>query len=325
MLNSIQRNAKNAATKYFFQPIASVESIGTTTDVISKNIVGWGLGIKDSGEDTVQVYVQERFPELKIPDRFGELPTDIVEVGRVTAYQDPAERHRPALGGVSVGHHNIDGYGTLSCLVEKNGNHYILSNNHVLAATNTAEVGDSVVQPGSEYGNSSPQDNIATLEPYQSIDFSIDKSKPNRIDAAIAKVGGCQQKIVLSKIIGIGVPRSIPISPEIDLRGRSVEKYGVTTRHTIGIVQAIDTTVRMTYNVGDRECDALFDGQILISRDDSLPFSERGDSGSLIVDSETGKPIALLFGGGNDKDKKVTYANPINLVLEHYGVTIVGE
>ena len=323
MLNSIQQDAKDAATKYFFQPTASAEAIGMTTDPISENVVGWGIGIKAPDEDTVQIYVQEWLPDLKIPKRFGELPTDIIEVGEVTAYQDPTEQHLPALGGVSVGHSTITS-GTLGCLVEKNGDHYILSNNHVLAASNTAEAGDPVVQPGPKYGGLSPQNDIAILEPYQSIDFSLDWCERNWIDAAIAKVGNCQQEIVLPEIIDIGMPRSTLLPPEIDPRGRSVEKYGVTTQHTIGVVRTIDTFVKVKYKVNDQELVALFDGQIAISRNDSLPFSEGGDSGSLIVDSETRKPVALLFAGGKDMDAKATYANPINAVLEHYDVTMVG-
>ena len=72
--------------------------------------------------------------------------------------------------GVSIGHPNI-GAGTLGCLVEKGGNHYILSNNHVLANSNDATPGDPVIQPGQEEGGTSPEDNIAILEPYREIDF----------------------------------------------------------------------------------------------------------------------------------------------------------
>ena len=49
-----------------------------------------------------------------------------VQVGQITLV--PQRRHRPAPGGVSVGHPNAES-GTLGCLVEKMGNHYILSNN----------------------------------------------------------------------------------------------------------------------------------------------------------------------------------------------------
>lgn len=329
MLNSRQREAKEAATKYFFQPTASAEAIGGTSHLISENIVGWGIGIKtsDKDEETILVYVQELLPDPRIPDQFGDLPTEIVEVGQPNAYLNPSpiEPYRPVLGGSSIGHPQI-GAGTLGCLVEKDGNHYILSNNHVIAATNKAAVDDPVVQPGPRYGGSAPHDTIATLEPYRSIDFSRDVSNPNRIDAAIAKVGSSEQTIVLPEIIDIGIPRSTPLSCYTPvLPDRSVRKYGQTTMETVGVIRAIDFAMKMTYNVEDRQCTAFFDGQITIEGVNSLPFSEPGDSGSLILDSETHKPIGLLFGGSNNGDRKVTYANPIELVLEYYDVTIVGE
>ena len=324
-LNPKQRAAKDAATKYFFQPIASAEAIEETNRG-SENVVGWGIGKNASGEDTVLVHVQEEFQGLKIPKDFKGLPTEIVEVGKVTVYQNPIERHRPTRAGVSVGHPSITS-GTLGCLVEKNGNHYILSNNHVLAATNNAEVSDPVVQPGRKYDGSSPHDDIAILEEYHPIDFSLDPENLNRIDAAIAKVGDCLQQIVMPEIIDIGLPRSVPLSEYgHDPRGRLVRKYGAKTLHTIGIIQAIDVFVTVTYNVDGQEHEAMFDGQISIEGVDLSPFSKGGDSGSLIVDSEWLKPVGLLFAGGsNEKGKKVTYANPIELVLEHYDVTIVGK
>ena len=52
----------------------------------------------------------------------------------------------------------------------------------------------------------------------------------------------------------------------------------------------------------------------------AAPFSRGGDSGSLIVDAVTLEPVALLFAGGDS----LTFANPIDLVLQHYGITIVG-
>ena len=65
MLNSKQRDAKEAATEYFFQPTGSAETMGKTSGlIVSENIVGWGIGIRDSDEDTVRVYVKEFLPYL---------------------------------------------------------------------------------------------------------------------------------------------------------------------------------------------------------------------------------------------------------------------
>jgi hypothetical protein len=45
------------------------------------------------------------------------------------------------------------------------------------------------------------------------------------------------------------------------------------------------------------------------------PFSAKGDSGSLILDSLTAEPTGLLFAGS----KQVTFANPITTVLSDLG------
>lgn len=324
-----QRKAKNAATKHFLQPTASAEAMGETSRLISENVVGWGIGIKASGEDALLIHVEEEFPDLKIPDGFGELPTEIVEVGQPTAYltANPIEGYWSVLGGSSIGHPQI-GYGTLGCLVEKDGNHYILSNNHVIAATNGAVVGEPVVYPGPLHGGSADRgDTIAALELYQTIDFSQDQHNPNRIDAAIAKVGDCWQTVVSPEIICIGVPRSTLLSERTLVQpGQYVRKYGATIGATEGVIEAIDFAIpTMIYNVENRQHPAFFNGQIAIKSVNSEPFSEPGDSGSLIVDAEYHKPIGLLFGGSRNGKRKVTYANPIELVLEHYDVTIIGS
>ena len=63
---------------------------------------------------------------------------------------------------------------------------------------------------------------------------------------------------------------------------------------------------------------ACFEDQIAIVGNDG-PFSEAGDSGSLILDNPGSHPIDLLFAG----DKTHTLANPIQTVLNRFGATIV--
>jgi len=94
-------------------------------------------------------------------------------------------------------------------------------------------------------------------------------------------------------------------------------KYGRTTQHTKGRVQGINATVNVGYDVGV----ARFVGQIVIG---GGGFSAGGDSGSLIVaqgGADDRKPVGLLFAGGGG----VTIANPIEAVLDEFGVTIVGN
>ncbi len=64
-----------------------------------------------------------------------------------------------------------------------------------------------------------------------------------------------------------------------------------------------------------------FEGQILISGGE---FSTGGDSGSLIVSkgflAADRRPVALLFAGSANN----TIANPIDLVLDRFGVAVDG-
>ena len=330
MLNERQHAAKEAAAAYFrgFATAANSKKTGA----ISDNIMGWGIGAKfvDSEvlhqESTVRVYVRELEHAPRIPERFGDLQTDVVAVGQIVAYpraeiEQRENPIRPSPCGVSVGHPDI-GAGTLGCLVKNAGNHYILSNNHVLANGNDANIGDPVIQPGPDDGGTYSHDVIATLECYQEIDFSEDWDNPNRIDAAIALVGDCNQDVVLPEIIDIGLPRATTMTAS---PGQIVWKRGRTTRYTVGRIKAVSARVKVDYGIGqgNRNRYAWFDKQIEVEDFNSGPFSAFGDSGSLIVAANTRKPVALLF--ANSTTDKTTFANPIDLVLQHYDVTVVGE
>lgn len=331
MLTHAQSDAKKDAIAYFRKsPMAAATAIGGAAGgAISKNIIGLGIGAKVtagtvlSGQDAVRVYVRVKMPRNQIqenhivPQRFGTLPTDVVEVGNVTVFQSLQTwqrfgRHRPISCGVSVGHPNVTA-GTLGCLVEKNGSHYILSNNHVLADSNAAQVGDRIIQPGAADGGVPPNDEIATLEPCKSIDFT---GQPNEIDAAIAKVGTDTQQVVEPEIIDIGKPGRNPKTAQLY---QSVRKHGRTTGHTVGVVMDISANLWVSYRVGNRNQSAWFEDQIAIQGVGAAPFSQPGDSGSLIVDAVDLEPVALLFAGGS----MLTFANPIDKVLNHYGVTVL--
>ncbi|MGQ0834838.1 MAG: hypothetical protein ACT4O5_07940 [Gammaproteobacteria bacterium] len=105
-----------------------------------------------------------------VPATFDGVPTDVVETGRIRARQSRTARHRPAPGGVSIGHRDVTA-GTLGCLVRKNGALLILSNNHVLANSNDAQQGDAILQPGPIDGGRFPGDHIANLEAFVPINF----------------------------------------------------------------------------------------------------------------------------------------------------------
>ena len=97
---------------------------------------------------------------------------------------------------------------------------------------------------------------------------------------------------------------------------------GRTTGTTRGKITAFDLdNVVVEYDLGNLR----FDNQIEIEGAGTKSFSDGGDSGSLIVNSER-QGVALLFAGtdeGGKNGKGVTYANPLNAVLSVMEVTLV--
>ena len=148
------------------------------------NVVGVGVSYKSvsgqsTGELCMAVLVQKKLPkagltaEALVPSVMDGIRTDVIQVGELRALQARTDRWRPARGGISLGHYQITA-GTFSTVVRdrSSGVRLILSNNHVLANSNDAAVGDPIVQPGPTDGGSTSSDVIAHLERFCPIDFS---------------------------------------------------------------------------------------------------------------------------------------------------------
>jgi hypothetical protein len=219
-------------------------------------------------------------------------------------------RLRPAPGGISVGHVSITA-GTLGCLcvgnrTPRNSRLMILSNNHVLANSNAARIGDCIVQPGPADGGRCPADQIAILESFVRINFS---GGINYVDCATGWAWPDRVRRELMYLSG-GRPvyfrvGSSPIAPAINM---VVGKTGRTTQLRQGRVTAIGVSVNVNYGGGKV---AHFRDQIAI-RGLSGDFSAGGDSGSLIWQWATGlRPVGLLFAGGGG----TTFGNRITRVL----------
>jgi len=211
--------------------------------------------------------------------------------------------------------------GTLGSLVkDKNGNQYILSNNHVLARSNAGKAGEVIMQRG--YVDTVPTCsksgtiNVANLTKFVKLNFA---GGNNTVDAAIAKVISGKVN-TMGTILQIGTVSSTPVNPSV---GLGVEKSGRTTSKTTGKIGAINVTVTVSgYGpCGMGTSTATFVKQFLIN---SSTFSAGGDSGSLIATQPAaGKkpnPVGLLFAGSSTS----TIANPIKSVLTALGVSFVG-
>lgn len=250
---------------------------------------------------------------------------------------------RPCPGGYSIGHEQVTA-GTLGTWVTINGEHFILSNNHVIANSNGASINDLILQPGrADGGNrSNPRHHIARLSSFVPIVFDGDGGKKkigaaawrawlapanavakivncpyrarvspqrnhnvNLVDAALAKV--LRPRDVDPDIVNIGEIENVR-DPQLDAR---VRKSGRTTETTSGRVTGIDATVRVNYGSGRL---ATMDEQFEITAEQDGDFSAGGDSGSAIVSMQE-EFMGLLFAGGGG----LTYANKASNVVSLLG------
>lgn len=318
----------------------------TAPDLLARaNVVAAGAGYKVArGKRTSDLAIvcsvtkklsaAQLSPADMVPPALDGVPTDVVQTGRIRAQQSRTARHRPAPGGVSIGHGNITA-GTLGCLVRKNGDLLILSNNHVLADSNDAGQGDAILQPGPFDGGQFPRDHIANLEAFVPIRFlqpeppsqcptarvvvaSLNaicrgiasrtryqivtlQAEENLVDAAIARP--LNRADLTDEILEIGTIQGVA---EADL-GTAVKKSGRTTQLTNGEILQVAVTVDVDYGAGRT---ARFVDQLLAG-----PMSQGGDSGSAVLD-DANRLVGLLFAGSDS----TTIINRISHVFSALGV-----
>lgn len=308
------------------------------------NVNGVGIGYKVSNgvvtdELSVICLVTKKTSNLPqaalIPSAVDGVVTDVVQVGEIVALANTG-RYRPALGGVSIGHYSITA-GTLGVVVrdKATGTRLILSNNHVLANSNDANLGDAILQPGPADGGQIATDQIAVLERFEPIVFSSEpgtcsiasmfagvgnaiakalgsshrvetvrqQQATNRIDAALARP--LNDADVIDDIIDIG-PITGTVPPAL---GMAVRKSGRTTGYTTGTINTMDASVDVSYGAGRT---ARFEGQLVAGG-----MSQGGDSGSLVVDGNSNNAVGLLFAGSTS----TTIFCPIEEVLNILNIT----
>lgn len=275
-----------------------------------ENVVGVGAGFKTvNGKPTSElglvVFVEKKGDEflprgtVPVQPEIGGKVTDVVEVGRIEALPFKG-RYRPAFPGCSIGHYRITA-GTFGCMVQDKRTQAlkILSNNHVLANTNAARIGDPILQPGSYDGGIYPRDMIARLEKF----VPLSSSTYNLVDAAVA--GPTNLRYVIASIARLGIPTG---TAQARL-GWTVYKTGRTTQLRQGRVTATNASVRVNYG----RVTLLFKNQIL-----TTVIGGPGDSGSLLVDPYK-RAVGLLFAGSST----ITVHNHITNVLMGLGVEMV--
>ena len=286
-------------------------------EAAKRGAVSIGVGEKRPGEGERIIYgvpVKKDVPEKDDLNKITGQWTGVVQTGNIKALSN-TDKLRPARPGCSIGHVDITA-GTFGLVARRNGIPMILSNNHVLANSNDAEIGDIILQPG-PYDGGTLDDQIGTLHQFEPIRFmdeestckfsrgvaatgnkvwekagkksrfkviahtTVEDSVFNLVDCALCMPFNSED--IIPDIIDIGVPTG-EIRGELGMFAR---KSGRTTGYTEDKIIQVDVTAIPQY--GSKV--AIFTDQLMAG-----PMSAGGDSGSAVL-NEDNKVFGLLFAG----------------------------
>jgi hypothetical protein len=230
--------------------------------------------------------------------------------------------------------------GTLGSLIQDTGGRqYLLSANHVLARSDQASVGDTIVQPGlidnncTPYGEGSGTTPVGLLTGWLAL-----SSSATNADAAIAQVnsGAVSSSGSILELGAKQADGTLATAPpgisstggkgETAILNLKVAKSGRTTGLTCAAVAALNLDVNVDYY---RDCaetkpylTKTFTNQLAISGNQ---FSDAGDSGALVVDTANAEPVGLFFAGGTDASGvSQAVANPAGDVLSELSAQVGG-
>lgn len=231
--------------------------------------------------------------------------------------------------------------GTLGSLWTKAGvtNPVILSNNHVLDKSGNGVPGQAINQPlqlACTNPNSPGPLTVANLTQGLAIKPVANETTgpcagnktplcghaPSNVDGAIAETIPGQVDLT-GTILDLGPAGATTIAAAppsgtigVATLGETVGKSGRTSGLTCSTVESLSLTILIDYDAacGDTSpaFTAYYFNQVTIN---GGTFSAGGDSGSLIVDTSTSRPVALLYGGSTID----TVGNPIQDVITAFG------
>lgn len=333
-----------------------------------QNVVGVAVGYKEDktatdGEVSVVVLVEQKLPLAAlsatdvIPKTVDGVRTDVYEVGYLRAWETPRDRFRPTIPcGVSIGHYKITA-GTLGAIVTDRitGEKLLLSNNHVLANSNDAQVGDAIIQPGAADRGVNPADVVARLQRFVKIRFPGDDLGP--LPDTPPGDGGCLLVLVnlLNLVFGLlgannrvatitpdqPAPTAAPVAQAADNLVDAAVAKPIDPNMFTGEIRGIGhisgtkpVALGMRVRKSGRTTDYTEGTITLLNATVNIAYgtksarfvnqvittamSQGGDSGSLVVDGTENKAVGLLFAGSS----QATIFNPIDVVLDELQVNI---
>lgn len=301
--------------------------------------VGFEEGV-DVDDPRVHVYVTKgsRVPERKIGDDGETVRVVVNRIGQVVVKPEAASvathagnvylRQERVACGSSCAPSGEQYAGTLGALVRKtghgdeddNGQLFLLSNNHVLAAGNHTPVGMPILSPANldaRPGARAPGEVGRHAEIRE-----LRSGNPELVPAA------CDDIAIATAVDSTGLSswqgddqgydtpgNHIPPQSEV-----SVKKFGRTTGLTRGVVEARLTPFPMPYKCRRFSAVVWFQDAWTVRPSEDNPFALPGDSGSLVVTEDGGYAIGIVFGvGGGGRGGGYGIIIPIDHVLSMFG------
>ncbi len=221
--------------------------------------------------------------------------------------------------------------GTLGALVaDRNSNLFILSNNHVLAESDQARAGDTIVQPALVDLNCNPQagrtvGSLRYVVPIQSSQSNVDAALAAATPAvdgsgAILQLGPSVNGVLSPAAPAAGTGEALTANLLNQLR---VVKSGRTTGLTCSTVNTVNLSVQVDYYYDCAETKPYYTKTYI--NQIGMPgasFADSGDSGALVLDAGNAQPVGLFFASGaDDSNHGFSVANPIQDVLSELGQT----
>ncbi|SFS69612.1 hypothetical protein [Halostagnicola kamekurae] len=301
----------------------------------------------DEQADSVTVFVSQKVPpedldpkddvKTRVRDSDGvDIDIEIVDCGygetrtgfdalsvlepKPEAAENRQDRHRPVHAGVSEinAESSAATAGPYPARLEdpsaaiwsdraEPGDLVRLSNNHVYARSNAAQLGEPILQPSPQDGGQSGEDEVGELLGYVEIG-----------DGALVDVAARSVRPEDESRTAFGLEESWPTDIRREnydeLRGETVIKSGRTTGVTSADLEATSASVRV--NFGPEHGPVLFRDQLVAGY-----MSEGGDSGSPVFADDSGELVGLLFGGSAER----TILNKIANVEAELGVEVLTE
>lgn len=225
--------------------------------------------------------------------------------------------------GSSIGMGGGMGAGTFGALIRIDGDLFGLTNNHVIGRCSYAEGGHPVLSPGNLDINPNFLVHPFTIGVFERSAPMLNGSPATvpvsgNLDASIMRI---VDETKVSAMQGTSYPTPSSVSPITD--GMKVQKVGRTTGHTYGVVSGkIAGFQSVTYAVPELQQQfSVFFSEAWIVEGVDGPFSDGGDSGSLVVatlPSGEMTAIGLIFAGNGS----ISLVVPLDLIIARFGATI---